>query len=429
MKSDFLGATIAIAAAIGSNLGVNVQKRSHMQEDERPKHLQRPYTKRPMWWLGMFMVVFGSLGDLFALGFAPQTLVASLGGGSTIVANVLIARFWLKQQLYFTDMIGVALVSTGVVVLALSSSEEGKYTVNELFMLMQAPGFIVYAICTTVFVASLMLRVRRSTSPALRVVDITDEVRKKELADLESNVRSAEEASSTKNDTASEGSTISPFPSPVLSDVEEKGLLKETKILTSQKHTLVIDKHLPLYWAAISGTIGAQSVLLAKCVMELIFMSLEGDNQFRYIGTWILVAGMVASLLTQTHALNKATMAGDTMSTFPVFQAFWIGMSNISGIVFFQQAHSFTMAQWIMFPSALLLVMVGIVLVAKHEKMGNHVKYSVAMPLQLSSPRQHDIVAQSFLFKELTPQTSEDRLDVEGYDNIEISDHVEVVAA
>ncbi|KDO16148.1 hypothetical protein SPRG_18317, partial [Saprolegnia parasitica CBS 223.65] len=93
MKSDFLGATIAIAAAIGSNLGVNVQKRSHMQEDERPKHLQRPYTKRPVWWLGMFLVVFGSLGDLFALGFAPQTLVASLGGGSTIVANVLIARF------------------------------------------------------------------------------------------------------------------------------------------------------------------------------------------------------------------------------------------------------------------------------------------------------------------------------------------------
>ncbi|OQS05020.1 hypothetical protein THRCLA_02791 [Thraustotheca clavata] len=439
MKSDFLGATIAIAAAIGSNLGVNVQKRSHDQEDQRPKHLRRPYTKRPIWWLGMFMVVFGSLGDLFALGFAPQTLVASLGGGSTIVANVLIARFWLKQQLYFTDMIGVALVSTGVVVLALSSSEEGKYSVNELFVLMQAPGFIVYAILTTVFVASLLLRVRRSTSPALRVVDITDEVRKKELADLEDTIRAAEEANTPakESEKVSEGNTASPFPSPVISDVEDKGLLKEspnpTKILTSQKHTLVIDKHLPLYWAAISGTIGAQSVLLAKCVMELIFMSIEGDNQFHYIGTWILVAGMVASLLTQTHALNKATMAGDTMSTFPVFQAFWIGMSNISGIVFFQQAHSFTSTQWIMFPSALVLVMVGIVLVAKHEKMGNHVKYSVAMPLQLSSPRQHDIVAQSFLFKELTPQTTTEqdaRLDIpDGYDNIEISDHVEVVAA
>ncbi|KAF0720671.1 Aste57867_96 [Aphanomyces stellatus] len=420
MKSDFLGATIAISAAIGSNLGVNVQKRSHNKEDKRPKHLQRPYTKRPMWWLGMFLVVFGSLGDLFALGFAPQTLVASLGGGSTIVANVLFAHYWLKQPLYFTDVIGVMLVSTGVVVLALSSSEEGKYSVGELFELMRAPAFIVYAICTSVFVTFLFIRVRRSTSPALRVVDVTEEVRKKELADLEKSVHEAESNTPTDSDaTRSQTSDqVSPFPSPVVEAVEEKGLISEEtpktagKILVSQKHSLVIDKHLPLYWAAISGTLGAQSVLLAKCVMELINMSFAGENQFIYLGTWILLAGMVACLLSQTHALNKATMCGDTMSTFPVFQAFWIGMSNISGIVYFQQAHAFNTAQWIMFPSALILVMVGIMLIAKHEKMGNHVKYSVAMPLQLSSPRQHDIVAQSFLFKEASPQQEHGLVDI-----------------
>ncbi|ETV71034.1 hypothetical protein H257_13751 [Aphanomyces astaci] len=421
MKSDFLGATIAISAAIGSNLGVNVQKRSHDQEDAKAKHLQRPYTKRPYWWLGMFLVVFGSLGDLFALGFAPQTLVASLGGGSTIVANVLFAHYWLKQPLYFTDVVGVVLVSTGVVVLALSSSEEGHYEVAQLFEMMRAPAFIVYTICTSIFVSFLVLRVRRSTSPALRVVDVTEEVRKKELADLEKSVQDAETSSTTSatstlrpsSSTSSTEHHMSPFPSPVVDVVEDKCLIDDDsttpssnggKILVSQKHSLVIDKHLPLYWAAISGTLGAQSVLLAKCVMELINMSFIGENQFIYPGTWILLAGMVACLLSQTHALNKATMCGDTMSAYPVFQAFWIGMSNISGIVFFQQAHNFNATQWIMFPTALVLVMVGILLIAKHEKMGNPVKYSVAMPLQLSSPRQHDIVAQSFLFKEMTPQ-------------------------
>ncbi|KAG9400520.1 NIPA-like protein 3 [Aphanomyces cochlioides] len=427
MKSDFLGATIAISAAIGSNLGVNVQKRSHDKEDTKPKHLRRPYTVRPMWWLGMFLVVFGSLGDLFALGFAPQTLVASLGGGSTIVANVLFAHYWLKQPLYFTDVVGVILVSSGVVVLALSSAEEGKYSVAQLFELMRAPAFIVYVICTSIFVTFLLIRVRRSTSPALRVVDVTEEVRKKELADLEKSVQEAEANTPTDSDaTKSQTSEqASPFPSPVVDMSEEKGIIAEeespsstkstAKILVSQKHSLVIDKHLPLYWAAISGTLGAQSVLLAKCVMELINMSFSGENQFIYPGTWILLAGMVACLLSQTHALNKATMSGDTMSTFPVFQAFWIGMSNISGIVYFQQAHSFSATQWIMFPSALMLVMVGIILIAKHEKMGNNVKYSVAMPLQLlqlSSPRQTDIVAQSFLFKELTPQQEQGLVEI-----------------
>jgi multidrug transporter EmrE-like cation transporter len=450
MKSDFLGATIAISAAIGSNLGVNIQKRSHDQEELRPKHLQRPYTHRPFWWLGMCLVIFGSLGDLFALGFAPQTLVASLGGGSTVVANVLFAHFWLKQSLYFTDLIGVALVSTGVVILALSSSPEGKYSVSELFKLMYAPGFIVYVILTALFCVSLVLRVRRSTSPALRVVDITDEVRKKELAELERSVREAEveenrALESTRSKMSHEGhSVMSPFPSPVRGDAddtsnmlvkaveslgdESKETSKTGKILTSQKHTLVIDKHLPLYWAALSGTMGAQSVLLAKMVMELIVMSFEETNQFVYPGTWILLAAMITALLSQTHALNMATMAGDTMSTFPVFQAFWISMSNISGIIFFQQAHGFTKTQWCMFPIALVIVMVGIILIAKHEKMGNHVKYSVAMPLQLSSPRQHDVVAQSFLFKELTPQMAaeNDVTDLhlpEHYGDIDMGDH------
>ncbi|RHZ10965.1 hypothetical protein DYB26_012639, partial [Aphanomyces astaci] len=285
--------------------------------------------------------------------------------------------------------------------------------VAQLFEMMRAPAFIVYSICTSIFVSFLVLRVRRSTSPALRVVDVTEEVRKKELADLEKSVQDAETSSTTSatstlrpsSSTSSTEHHMSPFPSPVVDVVEDKSLIDDDsttpssnggKILVSQKHSLVIDKHLPLYWAAISGTLGAQSVLLAKCVMELINMSFIGENQFIYPG--------YVENSAQTHALNKATMCGDTMSAYPVFQAFWIGMSNISGIVYFQQAHNFNATQWIMFPTALVLVMVGILLIAKHEKMGNPVKYSVAMPLQLSSPRQHDIVAQSFLFKEMTPQ-------------------------
>lgn len=171
-----------------------------------------------------------------------------------------------------------------------------------------------------------------------------------------------------------------------------------------EKHTLIIDPKLPLYWAAISGTIGGQSVLLAKCVVELISSTVSGDNQFQYFGTYVLCAGMAGTLLTQTHTLNLATMSGDTMSSYPVFQGFWITMSNISGVVFFQQAHNFTRTQWIMFPVAILLVALGIYLVSKHEKFGNFVKYSIAMPISLSSPRQHDIVAQSFVFRVSTPQ-------------------------
>lgn len=449
MKSDFIGGAIAVGAAFASIFGVNLQKYSHDKEELRAN--PRPYHLRPIWWVGMICVVAASLGDFFALGFAPQTLVASLGGGSTILGNCLMSRFWLKQSLYITDITGVALVTVGVVILAAASEEEeGHYKMDQIYKLMEAAPFILYCLITTAFVMTLYLRVRRSKAPALRVAANDKEgegrvedlqTRKIELAALAAaNNSSGNNSASTSNqeptpkadapeeESASRSAMMSPFPSPIWGDRislsprgipgEEDDNLDEIEHTLAklrsfserkyegevEKHTLIIDPKLPLYWAAISGTIGAQSVLLAKCVAEMISSTISGDNQFMYFGTYVLVGGMVATLLTQTHTLNMATMTGDTMAAYPVFQAFWISMSNISGVVFFQHAHSFTSTQWTMFPSAIAFVLVGIYLISKHQKFGNRVKYSVAMPISLSSPRQHDIVAQSFVFRVMTPQ-------------------------
>uniref|UniRef100_K3WB25 Magnesium transporter n=1 Tax=Globisporangium ultimum (strain ATCC 200006 / CBS 805.95 / DAOM BR144) TaxID=431595 RepID=K3WB25_GLOUD len=441
MKSDFIGGTIAVLAALASIFGVNLQKYSHDKEELRAK--PRPYHLRPIWWVGMICVVAASLGDFFALGFAPQTLVASLGGGSTILGNCLMSRFWLKQSLYITDITGVALVTVGVVILAAASEEEdGHYKMDQIYKLMEAAPFLLYCFITTAFVMTLYLRVRRSKAPALRVAandkdegKVEDlQMKKIELAAIAAKNKQDPEAQAKpevdeqEDEHVSRSAMMSPFPSPIWGDTlhlspmgripgEEddnddiEHALSKLRSFSErkyegevEKHTLIIDPKLPLYWAAISGTIGAQSVLLAKCVAEMISSTISGDNQFTYFGTYVLVGGMVATLLTQTHTLNMATMTGDTMSAYPVFQAFWISMSNISGVVFFQHAHSFTSAQWMMFPSAIGFVLVGIYLISKHQKFGNRVKYSVAMPISLSSPRQHDIVAQSFVFRVMTPQ-------------------------
>ena len=44
--STVVGATLAIAAAVGSNLGVNVQKKSHVRNERLPIHKQRAYYVR-----------------------------------------------------------------------------------------------------------------------------------------------------------------------------------------------------------------------------------------------------------------------------------------------------------------------------------------------------------------------------------------------
>lgn len=473
MNDDFIGGLIAVVAAFASIFGVNLQKYSHSREATRA--VQRPYHLRPLWWVGMICVVSASLGDFLALGFAPQTLVASLGGGSTILGNCLLSRFWLKQALYITDIVGVLFVTLGVITLAAASvSEPGHYKMDKIYQLMQAAPFILYCLITTAFVMTLYLRVRRSKAPALRVAATSsattipmdenkttttttttmthpESVRLQPLSkpttEPESTPTDDETQSSSGSSTTSEppavkpspaaarSALMSPFPSPIYGETlsmspaclagEEDDptdddmeysvddtsgtiqILKKPKRHHEgeiEKHTLIIDPKLPLYWAAISGTIGAQSMLLAKCVAEMISSTIQGDNQFVYFGTYVIVGAMVATLLSQTHTMNRAIESGDTMSAYPVFQAFWISMSNISGIVFFQQTSEFTSTQWTLFPTAIVFVILGMTLIAKHEKFGNRVKYSIAMPISLSSPRQHDIVAQSFVFRVLTPQ-------------------------
>nr|CCA24882.1 conserved hypothetical protein [Albugo laibachii Nc14] len=445
----------AIIASTLSIFGVNLQKLSHNKEELRSK--PRPYHLRPLWWLGMICVVGASLGDFLALGFAPQTLVASLGGGATILGNCLMSRFWLKQNLYITDVIGVTMVTLGVIILAAASAEEGHFTMEQIYQLMQAAPFLLYCLLTTSFVMTIYMRARRSLAPALRafstknqsqsqnqiygqraehVVSSPDAIPAENCGEMDENQGNDARTRiqivvNSFTGAKKRRSLSSPFPSPVHpisfgTSAMSNGLARNDGLRTDvihcdtrnetldstesqvRKQILVIDPKLPLYWAAISGTIGAQSVLLAKCVAEMIFCTLKGDNQFVYLGTYMLIGGMVSTLITQTHTLNLATMTGDTMSSYPVFQAFWITMSNISGVVFFQQSHNFNSTQWTMFPSALLLVISGIYLISKHEKFGNRIKYSVAMPISLSSPRQHDIVAQSFVFRVMNPQRTYD---------------------
>lgn len=83
---------------------------------------------------------------------------------------------------------------------------------------------------------------------------------------------------------------------------------------------------LPFFYATASGIFGSFSVLLAKCASILVILTLGGENQFKYITTYLFTLGMVSTLVLQTDLLNRAIMTGDTLSVFPMFQCFWIGV-------------------------------------------------------------------------------------------------------
>ncbi|OQR81550.1 hypothetical protein THRCLA_11624 [Thraustotheca clavata] len=118
-------------------------------------------------------------------------------------------------------------------------------------------------------------------------------------------------------------------------------------------------------FAAMSGTIGAMSVLLGKCTMEMISQTIDGSYfAFTHAYFYAIALALVICVASQTHCLNRSFSTGDIMSSLPVFQMFWIGFAVVGDIVFYHTFTAFNLWQWIVYLLVLLLMILGCFCVA-----------------------------------------------------------------
>ncbi|TYZ67602.1 hypothetical protein PybrP1_005100 [[Pythium] brassicae (nom. inval.)] len=282
----WIGLGIVVGSAVLSNLGVNVQKLSHVREEERPPFARRTYYTRPIWIIGMVLIVLGAIGDFEALGCI----------------------------LSMTDVAGTVLIIIGVVLSTVVNQPDDKMSLEELERQFFQPGFLVYLGVMVGMLGAMFAQLER-------------------IARLP---RSRNEA----------------------------------------KYRLM-----PFFYATASGIFGSFSVLLAKCASILLILTLSGENQFRFVTTYLFVGGMVATLVLQTDLLNRAIMTGDTLSVFPMFQCFWIGSSVIGGVVFYEKYTRFTTFEWVCLPIALACTSATHVASRAHFTSGH---FGALMPLSPS---------------------------------------------
>lgn len=158
-----IGALIAVLASVVSNVGVNVQKQAHVVLSTRPADERVPYTRMPLWWMGMACVVGGSLGDFAALAFATQALVASLGGATTLATNLVIARFWHKEELIRQDVFGVAGIIAGAIIIATKTPNTNNYELQDMQVCAQKAEFVIYLAVLGLVLLSLLSSVATSS--------------------------------------------------------------------------------------------------------------------------------------------------------------------------------------------------------------------------------------------------------------------------
>ena len=262
--------------------------------------------RQPFWAFGLLLVVGGSLGDFMALGFAAQSLIVPVGG-FTLVANVFFAHYWLKEDLTRLDLLATFMIILGIVLItAFADKNEVTYDIEELKMLYKHTRFYIYlalVVTTCIVMFSIVKHIQK---------------------------------------------------------IDAKfGHKSEEYKPWRRVH--------PVFTAALSGVIGAQSTLFAKSTAELLKKTFGGDNQLNNIVTWVIILAMLCTIFGQIHWLTTALKDFNAVLVVPIFQCFFILFSIISGGVYFNEFAKMTGLQTTMFALGVLVTLSGVVLLASSQ--------------------------------------------------------------
>jgi len=94
---------------------------------------------------------------------------------------------------------------------------------------------------------------------------------------------------------------------------------------------------LSISYASISGILSGMCLVFAKSGVELLLVSIKGNNQFWRWQAWMLIFGLVAFALLQLWYLHKALKLADPTIVCPLAFCFYNISSIVSGLVYFDQ--------------------------------------------------------------------------------------------
>jgi len=338
MSYWWAGAILAAVGSIASNLGVNVQKFSFLKNAKLEPAEQKPYVKQPLWAVGLVLVISGSLCDFAALALAAASIVSPIGA-LTLVSNIAFAHFGLKEILSKRDLFGTCLILLGSVLsVAFGNHTEQTYTMDELRELYTATGFIVYACVVSTAVLVLYVIAKRLQPCKEEMVEKCQAYERALLAE--------------------------PRDPQLIQELDERIAFLESKY---EKWAKI---H-PFSYCALSGCIGAQSIMFGKMLAEMIGMSFRGDNQMIYPLTYVFLACMLFCIFCQLHFLALGLRFFDALYVVPVFQCFFILGSTLGGAAYFAEFSSFGVTQFVLFPIGILLTLCGVYILSSRGMKQN----------------------------------------------------------
>ncbi|KAK8024131.1 hypothetical protein PG993_012197 [Apiospora rasikravindrae] len=277
-----IGVIVGLLSTSVQSLGLTLQRKSHILEDEKGPHdVRRPPHRRRRWQLGMGMFVISNiLGSSIQISTLPLPVLSTLQAAG-LVFNSICATIILSEPFTRWSLWGTLLVSAGAVLIGIFGAiPSPAHSLKELMALMGRWQFILWMSFQLVLVVCI----------AVAVDGIS--------------------------------------------------------YLTSLSHNARFRFARGLAYGCISGILSAHSLLFAKSAVELILRTIsDGDNQFVYWQSWMIVLGLITLALTQLYYLHRGLKLISTSVLYPFVFCIYNIIAILDGLIYFDQTSLITPLQ------------------------------------------------------------------------------------
>ncbi|KAI1642856.1 uncharacterized protein F4817DRAFT_351853 [Daldinia loculata] len=274
-----IGILVGLISTSVQSLGLTLQRKSHMLEDEKyPLEFQRPAYRRRRWQLGMGMFIFSNIvGSTIQISTLPLPVLSTLQAAG-LVFNSVCASLILGEPFTRWSFYGTALVTTGAALIAIFGAiPSPAHSLPELLDLLGRWPFILWMSLQGVLVISMAV-----------VIDLVNH-----LSSLAQNARFR----------------------------LARGLV----------------------FGCISGILSAHSLLFAKSAVELVIRTItDSDNQFVHWESWMLVFGLVSLALSQLYYLHRGLKLISTSVLYPLVFCIYNIIAILDGLIYFRQTDLIT---------------------------------------------------------------------------------------
>ena len=295
-----LGVVVGVLSTCIQSVGLTLQRKSHLLEEEKEEQNPEYYERRPAyrrrrWQVGMSMFLIANLvGSTIQITTLPLPVLSTLQA-SGLVFNTACATVILHEPFTKYSIFGTLLVAAGAVLIAIYGSlTEPSHNLDQLLTLLERRNFIVW-ICSTFFIAFILIigmwflgRIYGRPTMRIRLI---------------------------------------------------RGMA----------------------YGAISGILSAHCLLVAKSAVELLVRTIaDHRNQFDRWQSWMILLSLVFLALSQLYYLHRGLKLCSTSVLYPFVFCIYNIIAILDGLIYFHQTSRITVQESCLIALGTVILLAGV---------------------------------------------------------------------